>query len=255
MVLMQRHLGFRGEEKNPVDPLDAYKFERDLAILAQRACETRQLLPQQQSKSADGGRELSTRLEDVRQALLELYKRNLVKINHSAMELLCAKKLMELDCSRVLVEHSLKENLVCDTFGEKEGDGGTERLIVEIETGFVPPEYALEPATYNEARVASKIARYSTFASSFILGAPPTYVLNLPKIFLVKPAMRTLEDALVLKGLCDRYYKNPPVSLEEVMSAKLDSVFIIDVDRALVNEVPARQYAEEARRMTNALLS
>jgi len=226
--------------------LDAYKFERDLALLAQRACEQ-----QQSPRLSLDTRSLSLRLEDVKQALLELYKRNLVKINHSAMELLCAKKLMDVGCSHVLVEHTLKENLICDSYGERD----QERLIVEIETGFVPPEYALEPVTYNEARIASKIARYSTFATIFIVGAPPTYVLNLPKVFLADRATRSREDAKQVKELCDRYYRNPPVSMEEIMNARLDWIFIIDVDRATVTEVPARKYAEETGRLSDTLFT
>ena len=44
--------------------------------------------------------------------------------------------------------------LVCDVFATK-GDG---EAIVEIETGFTPPEHALDPTSYYVARIASKIS-------------------------------------------------------------------------------------------------
>ena len=44
-------------------------------------------------------------------------------------------------------------------FGKK-GDG---TAIIEIETGFTPPEHALDTVDYYAARIVSKIARYSKY--------------------------------------------------------------------------------------------
>ena len=57
--------------------------------------------------------------------------RNLVKINHSAMELVCAKHLIRYGY-KVDVEKQLTDILICDVYAEK-GDGAA---IVEIETGL-----------------------------------------------------------------------------------------------------------------------
>jgi hypothetical protein len=83
-------------------------------------------------------------------------RENLVKINHSVMEILCAAKLL-WDGYNVDVEHVLSDSLVCDVMGEKNG----QTTMVEIETGYIPPEHALDPSTYTFARIISKIARYS----------------------------------------------------------------------------------------------
>lgn len=178
-------------------------------------------------------------LEEVRRKLIELYKRNLVKINHSAMELLCAGKLIELGYEDVEVEHQIKENLVCDLFA-KDASGTTR--MVEIETGFVPPEYALQPLTYSKARIASKLSRYSTFSSRFTLGTTPTNALQIPSVFLVPQELRSKDEVSEIKALCDLYYRTPPITIEEIANAKFDSVFVIDVDRVAVEEVSAASY-------------
>jgi hypothetical protein len=218
--------------------LDIQKFERDLNFLAGRACRANEYENEIQSAKVRSG------LEDVREKLVELYKRNLVKINHSAMELLCAGKLIELGYEDVEVEHQIKENLVCDLFA-KDASGATR--MVEIETGFVPPEYALQPLTYSKARIASKLSRYSAFSNSFTLGTTPTNVLQIPSVFLVPQELRSKEEISDIKALCDLYYRNPPITGEEISCAKLDSIFVIDVDRVSVEEVKAAPYLMKAQ--------
>lgn len=57
------------------------KFDRDLSILLTNL-----------SKSAD--RETKKKLNDLRNRLIRLNDENVVKINHSVMELVCAKYLI-----------------------------------------------------------------------------------------------------------------------------------------------------------------
>jgi len=140
------------------------------------------------------------------------------------MELVCARELLSMGYS-VDVEHELS-GLVCDVYAEFDGKG----LVVEIETGFVPPDHALDPLTYCRARIASKIARYGRLAERFALGLPPHYVAIVPPAFLKEGRLRTEEEIMVIKQLCDYYYHNPPVSPEEIRTARLDWVMIIDVD-------------------------
>jgi len=58
------------------------------------------------------------KLTYVRQRLIELYKENLVKINHSVLELICAANLISHGYS-VDVEKSVSDTLVCDLFAKK----------------------------------------------------------------------------------------------------------------------------------------
>lgn len=155
------------------------------------------------------------------------------------MELVCAKHLVEKGYD-VLIEHPLNSSLICDLFAIK----GYGSLIVEIETGFVPPEHALDPSRYIAARIASKIIRYSGCAGKFALGMPPHYVLQFPSVFAESPRNRKREDMKAIKALCDSYYQNPPVTIEEVKDARIHVVYVVDVDEATVREAEPEIYAK-----------
>jgi hypothetical protein len=179
----------------------------------------------------------SEKLERLRDRLLELHRANLVKINHSVMELVCAKHLILKDYE-VDVEYPLEGGLTCDLFATK----GYGSLIVEIETGFIPPEHALDPSGYIEARIASKIVRYSSKAGKFALGIPPHYILQFPETFIVPPRKREEEELKAIKKFCDLYYQNPPITIEEVKNARLHVVYVVDVDKAQVRELVPEDY-------------
>ena len=95
------------------------------------------------------------KLNYVRQQLIEMYQKNLVKINHSVLELICASNLIARGYA-VEVEKQVSDILVCDIYAKK-GGGNT---IIEIETGFTPPEHAMDTVDYFTARIMSKIAHH-----------------------------------------------------------------------------------------------
>ncbi|HOO03845.1 MAG TPA: hypothetical protein PLJ11_03900, partial [Methanomassiliicoccales archaeon] len=64
------------------------------------------------------------------QRLLDLKEKNLLKINHSVLEMIVAKYLV-LDGYEVDLEHMIDAGLSCDVYARK-GEGV---LIVEVETG------------------------------------------------------------------------------------------------------------------------
>ena len=103
---------------------------------------------------------------------------------------------------------------------------------MEIETGFIPPEYALFPLTYTSARLASKIIRYSSFAGKFALGVPPHYILPFPRALAKPPRRERPTDIEFIKKLCDRYYHNPPVTEDDIRNARIQEIYIIDVDQS-----------------------
>ncbi len=190
--------------------------------------------------------EIMLRMDFVKSRLIELYKRNVVKINHSAMELVCARHLIRYDYA-VDVERQLNDILICDLYATK-GDG---EAIVEIETGFIPPEHALDPLSYYSARVASKIARYSKFANQFVLATPPVSVLPIPKLFRRPPRDRGRDEIMRVKELCDRYYRNPPVSFNEILNSHLHMIYIINVDQGKVTEMDIDSYFDAVEGMSS----
>lgn len=194
--------------------------------------------------SSGESEEIVARIDFVKSRLVELYKRNLVKINHSAMELVCAKHLIRYGYT-VDVERQLTDILVCDIFAEK-GEGVA---IVEIETGFIPPEHALDPLGYYAARIASKVARYSKYANQFVLATPPVSVLPIPAPFRRPPRDRKPSEIKHVKQLCDKYYMNPPVTEDEIANARLHMVYIINIDAGKVVEMDVETYLDQLRGM------
>jgi len=182
-------------------------------------------------------RELTPKLNFVRQKLIEYYKKNLVKINHSVLELICASDLIFHGFS-VDVEKPISDILVCDLFGKKDDD----TTIVEIETGFTPPEHALDTVDYYSARIVSKIARYSKYCDKFSLATPVVNILPISKIFLFPPSSRKSDDVKKLKKLCDRFYKNPQIKLEDIQNAHIHSVYLINTDKGFAKEMDPESY-------------
>ena len=200
------------------------KFERDLSALLGRL-------------TRDVDTNVENKLNMLKDWLINLQKKNVVKINHSVMELVCAKHLI-LKGYEVQIEYPLNEILTCDLYSIK----GYGNLVVEIETGFIPPDQALFPLSYISARLASKIIRYSSFAGKFALGMPPHYILPLPETLAKPPRKRTKEEINQIKKLCDKYYRNPPVTVEEIRNARIQDVYLIDVDRTRVQEIDPEAY-------------
>jgi hypothetical protein len=211
--------------------LDLERFVADVTSLSGRM-------------SAGDPEETVEKLNFVKNRLIELYRRNLVKINHSAMELVCAKHLIRYGYT-VDVEKQLTDILICDVYAEK-GDGAA---IVEIETGFIPPEHALDPLSYYAARIASKIARYSKYANQFVLATPPVSILPIPSLFRRPPRDRRQNEIKKVKVLCDKYYKNPPVTEDEILNGRLHITYIINIDAGRVVEMDTDSYFENVGHM------
>ena len=204
------------------------EFEQDLTTILNRL-------------TKDSEEEVAKKLNILRDLLVKLRKENVVKINHSVMELVCAKYPIQKGYD-VQLEYPLNNILTCDLYAIK----GLGNQIVEVETGFIPPEYALDPMTYTSARIASKIIRYSSFAGKFVLGVPPHYILPFPRVLAKPPRNRADWEIKQIKNLVDAYYQKPPVSLEEIRNARIHEIYIIDVDHLKVQEIDPETYLKRA---------
>ncbi|MCG7844942.1 MAG: hypothetical protein MIO90_05880 [Methanomassiliicoccales archaeon] len=200
------------------------KFSQDLEVLMAK------LIAGCDSPSEEALRKLEQRLVDLRE-------KNLLKINHSVLEMIVAKFLI-LDGYEVDLEHMIDGGLSCDVHARK-GDG---TLIVEVETGYVPPAHALDPMDYIRARIVSKIARYSNHCHKFSLAAPPHYVMPVMSFFIRPPRDRSPDEVKLVKHYCDLYYKSPPVSIDEIMNSRIHSVSIIDVENATLRDMAPDDY-------------
>jgi hypothetical protein len=161
----------------------------------------------------------------------------LVKINHSVLELICAANLVARGFT-VDVEKQLTNSLVCDIYAKKEGHV----TIVEIETGFTPPEHALDTIDYYVSRIVSKIARYSKHCNEFSLATPVIGMLPLHRVFLNPSALRPENEIKKIKTLCDQFYKNPPIEYDDILNAKLNSIYLINIDKGFAKEIDPVSY-------------
>ena len=184
--------------------------------------------------------EMYDKMLRLRDDLVEMYNRNVVKINHSTMELVAAMYLVQNGFD-VEIEYNLN-GVSTDVYARK----GYGSLIVEVETGFVPPDHALDPLTYLRARVSSKITRYSSFANKFVLASPSHYIMQIPGSLTKPPRFRTEEEVAHLKTLCDMYYTSPPVTLEEIRNARIHSIYVVDVEKTRVKEWDIHEYMGKA---------
>jgi hypothetical protein len=198
-------------------------------------CQDLEVLMTKLVSGCDASCEASMR--QLEQRLLDLKEKNLLKINHSVLEMVVAKYLV-LDGYEVDLEHMIDSGLSCDVYACK-GDGV---MIVEVETGYVPPAHALDPMDYIRARIASKIARYSNHCHKFCLAAPPHYVMPVMPFFTKPPRDRKPEEMDLVKRYCDMYYTSPPVSMDEIMNSRIHSVSIIDVEHAALRELSPDEY-------------
>ena len=85
--------------------LDLEKFRNDIFKVSEKLC--KKLTDKQIQK-----------LSFVGERLIELYQQNLVKINHSVLELICASEFIRYGYG-VDVEKKLSDILVCDIFAKK----------------------------------------------------------------------------------------------------------------------------------------
>ncbi|HKZ60979.1 MAG TPA: hypothetical protein VJZ68_01000, partial [Nitrososphaera sp.] len=100
--------------------------------------------------------------------------------------------------------------------------------------------------------IASKIARYSKYADKFILATPPVSILPIPGLFRRPPRDRRSSEIKEVKSLCDKYYKNPPVTEDEILNGRLHIIYIINIDAGKVVEMDVDSYFEHVGGMLNA---
>ena len=214
--------------------MDIEKFTEDVYTITEKL-------------NADQSPEIKLKINFVRERLIELYQKNLVKINHSVLEIICASNLIAQGYT-VDIEKHLSDILVCDVFATK-GDG---TFIMEIETGFTPPDHALDTIDYYIARIASKIARYSQYCSKFALATPVVGILPIPKLFLKPPSKRKKDEIQKIKDLADRFYKNPPIQLDDILNARLHSVYLINIDKCFAKQLDPYAYLELTEKLHEA---
>ncbi len=179
------------------------------------------------------------RLKSLGERLLDLHENAETDLTQSVMELICARELI-VSGYMVNVEYSLDSNLTCDVHAVK-GEGV---LIIKVETGDTPPIHALNPNSFSQAKISSKISRYSPRASKFGLATPNSNILQVPYLFIKPPRDRSEEEVERIRRLCDKLYSKPPLSFDQIKDARLHSIVLIDIDHGHTREIDPETYQE-----------
>jgi len=179
------------------------------------------------------------RLKSLGQRLLDLHENAETDLTQSVMELICARELI-VSGYMVNVEYSLDSNLTCDVHAVK-GEGV---LIIKVETGDTPPIHALNPNSFSQAKISSKISRYSPRASKFGLATPNSNILQVPYLFIKPPRDRSDEEVERIRRLCDKLYSKPSLSFDQIKDARLHSIVLIDIDHGHTREIDPETYQE-----------
>lgn len=179
------------------------------------------------------------RLKSLGERLLDLHENAEIDLTQSVMELICARELI-VSGYMVNVEYSLDSNLTCDVHAVK-GEGV---LIIKVETGDTPPIHALNPNSFSQAKISSKISRYSPRASKFGLATPNSNILQVPYLFIKPPRDRSDEEVERIRRLCDKLYSKPPLSFDQIKDARLHSIVLIDIDHGHTREIDPETYQE-----------
>ena len=73
---------------------------------------------------------------------------------------------------------------------------------------------------------------------------------DIPEAFIKPPRYRDKREVEEVKALCDLYYRNPPVSMEEILNSRLHTIFIVNVDKVTAKEVDPVTYLEKVSKLT-----
>lgn len=183
------------------------------------------------------GNNVREELDELGSKLIELHKINRVKVNHSVMEIMLGAYLID-NGYEVDVEQEVGDSLVADVVAYR----GRKRMIIEIETGFTSPENALDPQSYLTARIISKVARYGKHADIFSFATPLHNILQIPPFYLKPFKKRKRREIVILKNLCDKYYPQTSIALEEIRESRINSIYLLNIDTLEVSKLTLMKY-------------
>ncbi len=202
------------------------KFEEDIMTIVRRAISVH-------------GNHIRGELTKLSSKLIELHRVNRVKVNHSVMEIVLGAYLLKNGYT-VDVEQEVGDSLVADVVAFRDN----KRMIIEIETGFTSPENALDPQSYLTARIVSKVARYGKYADIFSFATPLHNILQIPPFYLKSFKERTKKEVTILKNLCNKYYPQPTITLEDIQRSQINSIYLLNIDTLEVSKLSPRKYLE-----------
>ncbi|EWG06975.1 MAG: hypothetical protein ASUL_07294 [Candidatus Aramenus sulfurataquae] len=160
-------------------------------------------------------------IDDVFNKLLEFHKLGVINSIHSILQLIVASFLIK-EGYRTSVEYET-EGRVIDVYAVKGYDIG-----IEVETGFVPPNFADNQEEFLMSRTSLKIARYSNLAREFFIAVPSFYIPPIPDVFFESQEERREEELRETMNLIRKYHNVFDVNLKSLKGAKIDGIMVIN---------------------------
>ena len=68
--------------------------------------------------------------------------------------------------------------------------------------------------------------------------------MQIPEVLVKPPKYRSEAEVQRIKSLCDKYYRNPPITIDEILNTRLHVIYLVNVDEAHIMEVDPITYIE-----------
>ncbi len=131
----------------------------------------------------------------------------------------------------VSVEEPVDGGFKADVYAE----GPAGRVIVEVETGYVPPDRILDLEEFLEAKIAFKAIAYSAYTDLFIVATPSHINMFIPRELLKPMEHRDVEDVMSIRELALRYDRSRALRvLWRAHLSRVDGVAYINVSNQKV---------------------
>ena len=177
----------------------------------------------------------SSSLEEIYRKLLGLSKIGVLNINHSVLQLILSGYLLSKGF-RVYVEVEVQGG-VMDIYAIKGKDIG-----IEVETGYVPPNNAIDPEEFLMGRLSLKTVKYSNIVSEFYIAVPSFYIPPIPRELLLDPNERSEEEVRNIMRLIRKYSKTPDITINDVKTSKINGIITINTKDMKINIIDNKNF-------------
>lgn len=177
----------------------------------------------------------NSNLEEIYRKLLGLSKIGILNVNHSVLQLILSGYLLSKGF-RVYVEVEVQGG-VMDIYAIKVKDLG-----IEVETGYVPPNNAINAEEFLMSRISLKTAKYSNMVSEFYIAVPSFYIPPIPRELLLDPNERNEEEVRNLMRLIRKYSKTPDITINDVKTSKINGIIIVNTKNMKINIIDNKSF-------------
>ncbi|MCE4605688.1 MAG: hypothetical protein F7C08_04060 [Desulfurococcales archaeon] len=171
-------------------------------------------------------------LREAYNTLSILYKRRGIAGVHALVQYTVAAYLYKKGYD-IQVERLVGNGLRADIYGEAPWG----RIIVEVETGFIPHNMLLYGEAYMKARTSYKLLSYSTLTDEFYIAIPASTnpATLLPRWILREPKQRGPDDVDEARRLLESFYPHHSNLLDRISDAKLNGIYTVSFNGSKIN--------------------